>query len=271
MDGLEVFGLDAEPGEARMAFGLLGDVAHEVLNEDGIVVGGLGDEFFIGTLQQAVKLGAGGGFDELDEVFDPHGLAEAHGEGDDAALIVGTAGADGLRAGTKRGHGHFDGQNEVAGVLVGVHFKDDAIVEQTLSTGDGRFFGAEVGEAELDVSFVGVELFDELLRHASNGGRGKLGAVCMQHLDKTAHVRAFVLMRQVNSEGHSGHGVLHGVVPVPDAEREAQAAHAHAVNGELPVIAFALGVCEGGHGESAGETKIPLLRMQQWDQDDKST
>ena len=79
-----------------MAFGFLGDVAHEVLDEDRIVVGGLGDEFLIRTLQQAVKLGAGGGLDELDEVFDLHGLAETHGERDDAALIVGSAGADGL-------------------------------------------------------------------------------------------------------------------------------------------------------------------------------
>jgi hypothetical protein len=93
----------------------------------------------------------------------------------------------------------------------------------------------------------------------------------MPAIDEAAHVRAFVLVRQIDGEGHGGHGVLHGAVPVPDAEGKAQAAHAHAVDGELPVIAFALGVCEGGHGGGAGETKIPLPRVQQWDQNENST
>ena len=51
VDGLEVFSLHAEPRDARIGLGLLRDVADEVFDEDGIVVGGLGDEFFVRALQ----------------------------------------------------------------------------------------------------------------------------------------------------------------------------------------------------------------------------
>ena len=50
VDGLVVLSFDAEPGDARMGLGLHGDIAHEVFDEDGIVVGGFGDVFFVGTL-----------------------------------------------------------------------------------------------------------------------------------------------------------------------------------------------------------------------------
>ena len=68
-----------------------------------------------------------------------------------------------------------------------------------------------------------------------------------------------------------GRHVEHFSYSHEEPQREAQAAHAHSVDGELPVIAFALGICEGGHGGNAGETKIPLPRVQQWDQDENST
>jgi hypothetical protein len=93
----------------------------------------------------------------------------------------------------------------------------------------------------------------------------------MQHLDEAAHVRAFLLMRQIDGEGDRGHGVLHGAIAISDAQGEAQATNAHAVDGKLAVVAFALGVSKGGHGRKSWETKIPLPPEQQWDQDGKST
>jgi hypothetical protein len=51
-------------------------------------------------------------------------------------------------------------------------------------------------------------------------------------------------MRQIDSEGHSRYGVLQGAIPIPNAERETQTTHADAVDRELPIVAFTLGVFE---------------------------
>lgn len=157
MDRFEVFGFDAIPSDRGMLIGFDSDVAHYIFYEDGVVVGGFGDKFFVWAFEDRVELSGSGGFDEVDEFFDPDGGGEAHGEGDDAALVVGAAFADGFGAGAERGDRDFDGDDEVGEVGFCVDFENDAVVEQAWGGGDGGGFGAEVGEAEFEVSALGVE------------------------------------------------------------------------------------------------------------------
>ena len=58
MDALHVLGLDLVPGDVGMLVAAHGDVAHEVLDEDGMVVGPLGNEFFVGALEERVDFAA---------------------------------------------------------------------------------------------------------------------------------------------------------------------------------------------------------------------
>ena len=54
MDGLEVLSFDPIPGDVLFRVRPGSDVAHEVFHEDRVLVGALGDRFFIGALEQAV-------------------------------------------------------------------------------------------------------------------------------------------------------------------------------------------------------------------------
>jgi hypothetical protein len=76
----------------------------------------------------------------------------------------------------------------------------------------------------------------------------------MKHFDKAAHVRALVVMRQVDGERNEGHGMLFLAIAVSDAHGEPQATDADAVNGHLPVVLLALGIGEVSHDK---EKKIP--------------
>ena len=83
----------------------------------------------------------------------------------------------------------------------------------------------------------------------------------MEHLDKAAHVGAFVMMRQIHGHIDHGDGVLGGLVTIPNAERETDIFDADAVDGDAAVVTLILRVFERGHGKN----KIPLLRGQQWE------
>ena len=96
MDGLEVLRFDPVPGNVVLRVRARGDVADQVLDEDRVVVGAFGDGFFIGALEEAVKLRAGAGLDQANEVLDPDGALEPDGVSDLAPLVVGAGGGDGL-------------------------------------------------------------------------------------------------------------------------------------------------------------------------------
>jgi hypothetical protein len=53
---LEIFRCDAEAEQPGVVDQASGDAANEILDEPGPVVGALGDEFFVGSLEQAIKL-----------------------------------------------------------------------------------------------------------------------------------------------------------------------------------------------------------------------
>ena len=66
VDRFEVFRLDAIPRDIRLGVAASGDVAHQILDENGVRIGAFGDRFFVGSFQQAVELAARAAFDEPD-------------------------------------------------------------------------------------------------------------------------------------------------------------------------------------------------------------
>ena len=99
VDAFVVLGLDAVPADVGDLVEVEGDVADEVLDEDGVFVGAFGDGFFVGALEEGVEFAGSAAFDEGDEVLDPDDLGGSDGDGDVAALVVGGVAADGLGAG----------------------------------------------------------------------------------------------------------------------------------------------------------------------------
>ena len=69
VDGFVVFDLDLIRADVVVAVEGEGDFANHVFDEPGVVVGLLGHEFFVWSLEHGVEGGGGGGFDHLDDVL----------------------------------------------------------------------------------------------------------------------------------------------------------------------------------------------------------
>lgn len=242
VDGLEVFGFDAVPGDVGVGAAAQGDIADEVLDKHGVVVGALGDHFFVGPLENAIDFAGGGVFDQADEVLDPYGLAEADGEGGNAPLVVGAARADRAGAGAKGGdgHGHCH-QKIVVPMLEGGAEAHLIIHKSCFSGGRGSLFDEE-GKLEFRVGAIALEPGTKLFEDVADVVHVNSGAMRMQDFQKPAHVRAFEVMRQVHRKPHGGHGRLHSPRPIPHLDRIVQVGDAHAVNGQLPIVRLPLSV-----------------------------
>ena len=88
MDRLEVLRLDHVGVDALVQVEHRGHVAHQVLDELGIVVGALGDELLVGPLEQAVELARALLLDDVDDLLDPHELVGARRHGHERWLCA---------------------------------------------------------------------------------------------------------------------------------------------------------------------------------------
>lgn len=86
--GFEIFRLDRVGEHPWIHVQAPGDIAHQVLHELGVVIGALGDEFFIRAFDQTVDLARGLFFHDIDEVVYPAFTVDAGGQGDVRALIM---------------------------------------------------------------------------------------------------------------------------------------------------------------------------------------
>ena len=64
----------------------------------------------------------------------------------------------------------------------------------------------------------------------------------MKHLDKSAHMRALVLMRQVDVHIDSGHSVLGAVSTIANRDGVSQVLYSHLIDRNVAIIALILGI-----------------------------
>jgi len=69
--------------------------------------------------------------------------------------------------------------------------------------------------------------------------------VFLENFDKAAHVSAFELVGEVDSEGDGGDGILGGVSTVADDDGVAESFDADLIDPEISGIGRGLGVWEG--------------------------
>jgi hypothetical protein len=89
---------------------------------------------------------------------------------------------------------------------------------------------------------LGVEAGGELVEDGVDVIDVEFGTEFVEDLDEAAHVGAFEVVGEIHSQLDSGHGALGGMVLVSNLQRISQGFDPHSVNGQLPVVAFALGV-----------------------------
>lgn len=246
MDGLEVFRLDAIPGNGGVGFAAQGDIADEILDKNRIGIRPLGDVFFIHTLEQAEKFAAGGILDQADQILDPDKLPEADGQRHLPALIVRARLADGLGTGAQRGDRNTHTHDEIHVLAIPGGGKTRGVVEQTASTRNRSRLFQEKRKLEVKVGGSGMEALLEFLQHLRQILHVQDRAVGVEHFDEAAHVGAFVVVWQIHRHLHRGDGALDDMVFVADLDGIAQIFHADAVDGQSAVVGLALCVVQPG-------------------------
>lgn len=243
VDRLEVLGVDLVPGDAIVVVEADGEVADDVLDELGVVVGLLGDELFVGALEHGVDGRAGRGLEVRHHVLDPEcGLAfagaclEADLGFDLAALVVGAVLADLLRARAEAGRRGGDAHHEVIHVI-GAALEGHLVVHQAGLLGDGRELLDEVGEAGLEVGFLGVEaLADGAGEFGDAVGRDGFAGVVVEDLEEPAHVRALLVVGQGDVHVDGGDGGLLAAVGGAEADRINDVLDADAVDRDVALV-----------------------------------
>lgn len=162
MNALLVHRLYLKAGNAFVLLQGKGDVPHEILDKDRVVIGLHRDVPLIRALQQRVEgsrrpfLGDGNEFLNPDEFPSVLRLPGPHLDGDDPPLVVSAVVAYLLGAGTKGLHGHLYPQSEAVFLAIGLAQESDLAADLGLGPADGGGLLNEVGEAHLDVGALGV-------------------------------------------------------------------------------------------------------------------
>jgi len=88
VDGFEVLGLYASPPYPLYFLQGEGYLAYDVLDKSRVIIGLLGEEFFIAALKQRIDRAARGPLRDLDYIFYPDKALKAHADLYNAALVM---------------------------------------------------------------------------------------------------------------------------------------------------------------------------------------
>lgn len=246
VDGLEVFRLDAIPGNGRVGLAAEGDIADQIFDKNRIRIRPLSDVFLIHALEQAEKFAAGGILNQADQILDPDKLPEADGQRDLPPLIVRARLADGLGTRAQRGDGNTHPHDEIHILPIPGGGKTRRVVEQAASTRNRCRLFQEKRELEVEVGGTRMEALLELLQHLRQILHVQDRAVGVEHFDEAAHVGAFVVVWQIHRHLHRGDGALDDMVFVADLDGIAQIFDADAVDRQSAVVGLALCVVQPG-------------------------
>ncbi len=146
MDGLEVFGADVVLDDTIVLVESDREVSDNVFDELGVFECFFGDELFVGAFEHCVNRVRGGGFEMLDQIFDPHCSLKADCCFDSAPLVVGAVCRDFFGAWAQACCRCCDFDDEVLCFSIGGAGEGDLVVHQPGLSGDGGGFFDEVGE-----------------------------------------------------------------------------------------------------------------------------
>ena len=222
MDRLEILHLHAIPEDILIRLATNGDIPHQVFDEDRILVGLFGDMFFIGTLQQAEKLGAGGLLGKTHHIFNPHRLFTANRECHMPTLVMRTSRTDRLGARAEGGHRHDGGDNKIHLAVFEGRAEADGVIHQADRSAHGCFFTEKKRKFDFEMCATALEPPAHLLEDVADVFHMDHGTMFRENLDESTHVGAFEMMRQVDRELNGSDRALNRVLLVAHLQRVAQ-------------------------------------------------
>ncbi|SPD65343.1 protein of unknown function [Cupriavidus taiwanensis] len=223
VDRLEVLRLEHIGHDAVVRIQPHGDVAHQVLDELGILVGTLGDELLVGPLEQPPQLARRLFLGHAHQRLHRQLAGQLHVHGDMRALVVRAILRDLLRARAQAGHRHQRLQEHPRGAVAHFTGQRDLVVQQRLHAGHRRDLADEVRERDLDAAGLGFELLQHLVQHQPEAGQLQRRPLFFQQRHEARHMRALLVGGQVHVEvegadgrhdagrGLQGHGIAHAL------------------------------------------------------------
>ena len=129
----------------------------------------------------------------------------------------------------------------------GFNFKHHLIVHHTLVSCHGSGLAFEKWKEKFNVGTLRIESFQQGARESRHIAHGKTIPVCIENFDEATHMSAFVVVWQINREGHGGYGSLLLSALILHHQRKLQGLHPYAIDRDLAVIVFVLGIFEFAH------------------------
>jgi hypothetical protein len=242
MNGLEILAGDDIRRDARVAFQVARDIAYQILDELRVVVGALGDVFFVRALEQSVQLAGRRSFGDRDQIVGLEMRGERGRDGHGRALVVGTVVRNFLRARAQAGHrhGHLHRKSDVVHAALGA--QTDVVIHQTLDVRHRRPLGDEIGKAQAQCAAFCVEPVQHQAHQAGQGCRAERRVVSLQYFQKARHVRAFDCAGKSDRHFNSGNGGDRHTIRCQNPNRVAQSADAHLVDGNRAMVRHGLDV-----------------------------
>ena len=219
-----------------------GNVANQVLDKFGIVVGALGHILFVRPLQQAVNLAGGAAFGNGNQLLDGHNALESGLNGDMRALVVGAVSGDFLRAGTEAGSRYHHLHRE----CIASGFRHRAApahvaIKQAFDTRDWRGFLDEIRETHVNRTCLCTQPIQHIEHHAPVSGRIQRIGLQFQQLKEARHMGAFVAGGQTHCQRQRGNG-RHGFAARVDGQRIPNTLDPDIVDAEIAVVDLRLNI-----------------------------
>ncbi len=156
VDGFKILRFHGVGGHALIALQRHGDIAHQVFDEFGMVVGALGDVLFVGPLEQAPEFARGRRLGDANLLVQPHFTAQRGADGDMRALVVRAVIGDFLGAGAQAGDRHLHLLRERQRARLLRRVQGDFVIHQALHARHRRGLAGKVGELRGDGAFAGL-------------------------------------------------------------------------------------------------------------------
>ena len=242
MNGFKIFCLGAIPEDVGICIATEGHISNQIFDENRVRIRLFGHMLFIWTLEEAEELGASRFFAKTNHILDPHGLCAANGKSHVTTLVVGTVCADGLRARAKGGNRNGRGDNKIEDAFGKGRAEDDIVIKEARGPADGSLFLQKKRKLNIQMSAVAFKSTGGLLKDVANVFHVHHRTVGTECLNEAAHVGPFEVVGKIDRQLDGGHGALGGMVLISNLHRIPQGFDPHSVDGQLPVVAFALGV-----------------------------
>jgi hypothetical protein len=134
----------------------------------------------------------------------------------------------------------FDSEHEINVFVAGGSIKTCRVIHHAFEPGDRRALDHEIRKFHFQVGGRRLELFLHRIQNLRDVLDVHDVAMSIEHLDESAHVRAFEFLGQIHKHANRRHRILHRMRLVADLNRKAKPPNSYLVDAQLTMITLAL-------------------------------